>query len=369
MTVSHLRFGPGPIRLDLPDRRGRLRGLPPVRLPGPHGRARPGPARGHLPAQQPLPARRGLGPPARRRPARDRRQGPAPLRHRRRPGGPRGRHGPAHQHGHAALLLRPLRCPAPDQALAAIKGSIEMAFAKPRPGGRRAQPGRRRRAPWPPCTRCPFRSPARPAAPSTGRCRARRPTSSPRVTARMLAGNGDLLPVSALPVDGTFPTGTARWEKRSLAAEIPIWDQSICIDCGKCAHRLPARDHPHEGLRPRGADGRPGRLPVQGLPLPRPARARLTIQVAPDDCTGCGVCVEVCPAQSKEEVRHKAINMAPVGDRSASGSGWDFILPRSAGAGPRRPRPGHGQGLPGPPAAVRVLRGLCAAAARPSTSS
>ena len=128
-----------------------------------------------------------------------------------------------------------------------------------------------------------------------------------RVTARMLAGKGDLLPVSALPVDGAFPTGTSVWEKRSIAHEIPIWDPDICIDCGRCALVCPHaairfkvfeadRDVPEGFLwkEPTGKDF-PGK--------------RIVIQVAPDDCTGCGVCVEVCPAKSKDEVKHKAINM------------------------------------------------------------
>jgi pyruvate-ferredoxin/flavodoxin oxidoreductase len=130
-----------------------------------------------------------------------------------------------------------------------------------------------------------------------------------RVTARLLAGEGDLLPVSALPVDGTFPTNTARFEKRMIADEIPIWDPAICIDCGKCAVACP-----HAAIRmavypPEALGGAPPEF------LAKPFRSRevpgwqLTIQVAPDDCTGCGVCVDVCPARSKGEARRKSINM------------------------------------------------------------
>jgi pyruvate-ferredoxin/flavodoxin oxidoreductase len=133
-----------------------------------------------------------------------------------------------------------------------------------------------------------------------------------RVTARMLAGEGDLLPVSALPVDGTFPTGTAQWEKRSLATSIPVWDPSLCIDCGKCAIVCP-----HAAIRMKAypeADlaGAPAGFlskPYGGRDLP--AGTMLTVQVAPDDCTGCGICVDVCPARSKTEVRHKAIDLLP----------------------------------------------------------
>ncbi len=134
-----------------------------------------------------------------------------------------------------------------------------------------------------------------------------------RVTARMMSGDGDRLPVSALPPDGTFITGTARFEKRSLAQEIPIWDAAICIDCGKCAlvcpHaaiRMKVYDEPVLANAPDAFRSKPFRS--RELP-----DHRLTIQVAPDDCTGCGVCVETCPARSKSEVRHKAINMEAVG--------------------------------------------------------
>ncbi len=128
-----------------------------------------------------------------------------------------------------------------------------------------------------------------------------------RVTGMIMAGKGDLLPVSAMPVDGTFPTGTARWEKRSIAQEIPIWDSDICIDCGRCALVCP-----HASIRFKVFDAS---LPIpEGFPWKEPTGSdfpgkRVVIQVAPDDCTGCGVCVEVCPAKSKEVVKHKAINM------------------------------------------------------------
>ncbi|MEN8180951.1 MAG: pyruvate:ferredoxin (flavodoxin) oxidoreductase [Myxococcota bacterium] len=133
-----------------------------------------------------------------------------------------------------------------------------------------------------------------------------------RVTARLLAGEGDLLPVSAFPPDGTFPTGTARYEKRGIAQEIPIWDPAICIDCGKCAMVCP-----HAAIRlkvyPEGAPGAAEETlphkPFRSRELPG---MRLTVQVAPDDCTGCGICVDVCPARSKEEVKHKSINMEPL---------------------------------------------------------
>jgi pyruvate-ferredoxin/flavodoxin oxidoreductase len=118
--------------------------------------------------------------------------------------------------------------------------------------------------------------------------------------------------VSAFPPDGTFPTGTARYEKRALGHEIPIWDAPICIDCGKCAAVCP-----HAAIRmkvyPEAAlAGLAKELPSKEFRSRELPNSRLTIQVAPDDCTGCGVCVQVCPARSKEAVKHKAINMQPV---------------------------------------------------------
>ncbi len=128
-----------------------------------------------------------------------------------------------------------------------------------------------------------------------------------RVTAMMMAGKGDLLPVSAMPVDGTFPTGTALWEKRSIADEIPIWDPDICIDCGRCALVCP-----HAAIRFKAFDPEVD-IPSGFLWKESTGKdlsgKRIAIQVAPDDCTGCGVCVEICPAKSKEVVKHKAINM------------------------------------------------------------
>lgn len=145
-----------------------------------------------------------------------------------------------------------------------------------------------------------------------------------RVTATMMAGDGNLLPVSALPVDGTFPTGTTQWERRSIAAEIPIWDPDICIDCGRCALVCP-----HAAIRmkvvpdavladaPATLGSRPWKF--------EPGNS-LVIGVAPDDCTGCGVCVSVCPAKSKEQVKHKAIDMEPKDAHlEVERANWDFF--------------------------------------------
>lgn len=131
------------------------------------------------------------------------------------------------------------------------------------------------------------------------------------VTARIMAGGGDLLPVSAFPVDGSFMTGTTKWEKRAIAQEIPIWDASICIDCGKCAIACPhaairMKVYPEAALGERSSDFKSKEFRSRDL-----TSHRLAIQVTPDDCTGCGVCVDICPAKSKTEVKHKAINMEP----------------------------------------------------------
>jgi pyruvate-ferredoxin/flavodoxin oxidoreductase len=147
------------------------------------------------------------------------------------------------------------------------------------------------------------------------------------VLSELISGNGDALPVSALPPDGTFPTGTARWEKRNIAQQIPVWDEQLCIQCGKCVMVCP-----HSVIRAKIYDS----LELSGAPpLFKSAEPRwrefsslrYTLQVAPEDCTGCRLCVEVCPAKSKSEAKHKAINMMdqpPL--REMESKNWDFFL-------------------------------------------
>jgi pyruvate-ferredoxin/flavodoxin oxidoreductase len=146
------------------------------------------------------------------------------------------------------------------------------------------------------------------------------------VTARMLKGEGDLLPVSKLPVDGTYPSGTTRWEKRNIALEIPVWDETICIQCGKCVLVCP-----HAVIRAKIYDPKYLAQAPEGFKSAQPKwkefhHLRYTLQVAPEDCTGCGLCVEVCPVKNKSEVRLKAINMTPQAPiRKQQVEYWNFF--------------------------------------------
>jgi pyruvate-ferredoxin/flavodoxin oxidoreductase len=152
------------------------------------------------------------------------------------------------------------------------------------------------------------------------------PTFVRDVLGTLIAGKGDSIPTSALPPDGTFPTGTAKWEKRNIAQEIPVWDEDLCIQCGKCVLVCP-----HAVIRAKIYDeaklaGAP-RSFKSAKPRWREFEAlRYTLQVAPEDCTGCNLCVEVCPVKSKSDVKHKAINMSPQGPlRQAEIQNWDFF--------------------------------------------
>jgi len=148
-----------------------------------------------------------------------------------------------------------------------------------------------------------------------------------RVTALILANQGDRLPVSAFPPDGTWPVGTAKWEKRNLALEIPVWDPAICIQCNKCALVCP-----HAAIRAKLYDaaclgGAPPTFKSVDLRIREGQAPRYTIQVAPEDCTGCTLCTEVCPAKDKSNPRHKAIDMAPQAPlREAERTNYTFFL-------------------------------------------
>ncbi len=147
-------------------------------------------------------------------------------------------------------------------------------------------------------------------------------------TLGVIYGNrGESLPVSAFSADGTFPTGTARYEKRNLALEIPVWDAKTCIQCGKCVAICP-----HACIRMKVYDakhlaGAPAAFKSTDARSPEWKGLKWTLQVAPEDCTGCCLCVEVCPAKNKTEVKLKAINMAPQPPiRSTERENYNFFL-------------------------------------------
>ncbi len=147
------------------------------------------------------------------------------------------------------------------------------------------------------------------------------------VLGKIMAWEGDDLPVSALPIDGTFPTGTAKWEKRNIATEIPVWDADVCVQCGKCIMVCP-----HGVIR--GKVYEPGELAKAPATFKSTeakdkdfANQQFTIQVAPEDCTGCAICVDICPAKNKLEPTRKAINMeAQLPLREQERENWNFFL-------------------------------------------
>jgi len=146
-----------------------------------------------------------------------------------------------------------------------------------------------------------------------------------RVTALMLEGKGDLLPVSAFTPDGTWPLGTAKWEKRNIADRLPVWDTTLCIQCNKCVFVCPhaairAKYYPAEALAsaPEGFQSTKFRGSTD--------HQQYTIQVAPEDCTGCTLCVTVCPAKDKTNASHKALNMAVIPERTRERKQYEFFL-------------------------------------------
>lgn len=146
-------------------------------------------------------------------------------------------------------------------------------------------------------------------------------------TAKIIAGYGDDLPVSAMPVDGTFPTATAMWEKRAIALEIPIWDKELCIQCNKCALVCPHAAIRVKVYEEKDLAGAPAAFEFTDYREREWKGMKYTVQVAPEDCTGCGICVEICPAKNKRETRLKAINMLPLVDyRETEAANFDFFL-------------------------------------------
>ena len=149
-----------------------------------------------------------------------------------------------------------------------------------------------------------------------------------RVTAPLIADRGDSLPVSLMPADGAWPTGTAAWEKRKLALELPRWEPDLCTHCGKCPLVCP-----HAAIRSKifdaglAAEAPPGFLhvPVKGGGFDK--GMHIAYQVAPDDCTGCGLCVDICPIRDKRDPQRKALNMTPdPAYHEQEQAHWDFFL-------------------------------------------
>ncbi len=148
------------------------------------------------------------------------------------------------------------------------------------------------------------------------------------VTAEIIAGRGDDLPTSLLPADGTYPLSTTKWEKRNIALEVPVWDADLCIQCNKCVMLCPHACIRAKVYDPEHVEGAPETfksVPVTGRGFPE--GWLYTLQVAVEDCTGCGVCVDICPAKNKAELKLKAVNMEsqqPI--REAEAANWEHFL-------------------------------------------
>ncbi len=149
-----------------------------------------------------------------------------------------------------------------------------------------------------------------------------------QIAAEIMAGRGDRIPVSQLPADGTYPTGTAAWEKRNLATDIPVWDAELCVFCGKCPFVCP-----HSAIRSKVfpvklvKDAPPSFKYIHVAGKEFAPDTQISYQVAPEDCTGCGLCVDVCPAVSKSDPNHKALVMKPLPPlRAQERENWNFFL-------------------------------------------
>ena len=147
------------------------------------------------------------------------------------------------------------------------------------------------------------------------------------VLSKIMVWEGDDLPVSALPADGTFPSGTAKWEKRNVAEEIPVWDQNVCVQCGKCVMVCPHAAIRAKTYQPSELVNAPTTFKSNNAKDKDFANQKFTIQVAPEDCTGCEICVSICPAKNKVEPTRKAINMSPqLPLREQERENWNFFV-------------------------------------------
>ncbi len=148
-----------------------------------------------------------------------------------------------------------------------------------------------------------------------------------KVLGTIIEGDGDDLPVSAFPVDGTFPTGTTQWEKRNIALEIPVWEPELCIQCGKCAFVCPHATIRQKVYDPALLKNAPPTFKSKEAKFREFPGTVYTVQIAPEDCTGCGLCIEACPAKDKTQVGRKALNMAPQPPiREQEAENWEFFL-------------------------------------------
>ncbi|MEM5776377.1 MAG: 2-oxoacid:acceptor oxidoreductase family protein, partial [Anaerolineaceae bacterium] len=161
--------------------------------------------------------------------------------------------------------------------------------------------------------------------------RAGMPADAPQyvrqVVDRILVFDGDSLPVSALSIDGTYPSGTAKYEKRNIALEIPVWNSAACIQCGKCVLVCPHAAIRMKVYEPALKDNAPASFKSIPAKFPDFPNTLFTLQVAPEDCTGCSLCVSSCPAKDKANPGQKAINMAPQAERrEQERANWEFFL-------------------------------------------
>jgi len=147
------------------------------------------------------------------------------------------------------------------------------------------------------------------------------------VLGKIILGDGDSLPVSAMPVDGTFPVATTMWEKRNIALEIPVWEPDLCIQCGKCVFVCPHAVIREKLYDPSLLANAPATFKSLDAKFKEFPNTKFSIQIAPEDCTGCALCVEACPAKDKTQVGRKALNMSsqpPL--RETENVNWDYFL-------------------------------------------
>ena len=310
-TVSHLRFGPEPIRAPYLVQAGQLRRLPPGGAAGAGrraGRAAPGAT---LLLNTPRPAADGLGQPAaagpgrRSWPSRSPSTPSTPAEVARAAGLP-GRINTVLQTCFFAISGVLPR----DEAIAAIKTAIAKTY-----GRRGAEVVERNNAAVDQALAALHLVKVPAAATASRGLPAVVPADAPdfvrRVTAEMMAGRGDALPVSALPVDGTYPSGTTAFEKRNISDLVAEWDPDLCIQCGNCSFVCP-----HSVIRSKFYDqaelaGAPDAFPSMPLDARGLPDTRYSLQVYVEDCTGCALCVEACPVASPSEPGKRAINLAP----------------------------------------------------------